>query len=517
MGKSISVVGIKNRKTGIVRYHVRTITNRKSTKKSLGIKLTLEKHTKYFIKDKQRFREQKSFPEGLDYNTKIEKYLSTFNNDIITDYDNQKSFIVYFQNKIDAEFNHGTRIKKKVVLNKLKKYIEHQNKKDLYFDEITKPLVSDLLLHFKTAKDPRRLTNNSAIHYLKIIKSIFNDSQKDDVYQPKSNPFSNIILKQNKLKSKYLNSEELSKLTESQIQDDKLLIVRNIFLFSLFASGMRISDVLTLRWKNFRNGRLEYTMMKNKTEVDLSLTPYLCILLSEVYSDFPKYKDSKNDLEITVKFKDVDKSKIMSLNEIEEAINEHKFNVSKNPKANKVVQEILEGSLESEGHLINYLGYKIDTNNTQVKYLIDRKHKLLSLIDDNFLKDFILYLKKYKEKRKDDFVFPFLDKKVFDNNRDELLSEKEYKHIKNKSIVYNRKLKLIQKQLDIETNLTSHVARHSFANFLLELGNVSIYDISKLMRHASLQITEQYLRRNFDPQRLDDLNFTLQDKYRAKY
>jgi site-specific recombinase XerD len=240
-------------------------------------------------------------------------------------------------------------------------------------------------------------------------------------------------------------------------------------------------------------------------------------LLSEVYSDFPKYQDSKNDLEITVKFKDVDKSKIMSLNEIEEAINEYKFNVSKNPEANKVVQEILEGSLESEGHLINYHGYKIDTNNTQVKYIIDRKHKLLSLIDDNFLKDFILYLKKYKEKRKDDFVFPFLDKKVFDNNRGELLNEKQYKYIKNKSIVYNRKLKLIQKQLDIETNLTSHVARHSFANFLLELGNVSIYDISNLMRHSSLQITEQYLRRNFDPKKLDDLNFTLQDKYRARY
>jgi len=373
------------------------------------------------------------------------------------------------------------------------------------------------LLYFKTAKDPRRLTNNSAIHYLKIIKSIFNDSQKDDVYQPKSNPFSSIILKQNKLKSKHLNGEELSKLTESQINDDKLLIVRNIFLFSLFAAGMRISDVLTLTWKNFRNGRLEYTMMKNKTEVDLSLTPYLCILISEVYSDFPKYKDSKNDLEITVKFKDVDKSKIMSLNEIEEAINEYKFNVSKNPKANKVVQEIFEGSLESEGHLTNYHGYKIDTNNINVKYLIDRKQKLLSSIDDKFLKGFILYLKEYKEKRKDDFVFPFLDKKVFDNNRDELLSEKEYKHIKNKSIVYNRKLKLIQKQLDIETNLTSHVARHSFANFLLELGNVSIYDISKLMRHASLQITEQYLRRNFDPKRLDDLNFTLQDKHRARY
>jgi integrase len=97
------------------------------------------------------------------------------------------------------------------------------------------------------------------------------------------------------------------------------------------------------------------------------------------------------------------------------------------------------------------------------------------------------------------------------------LNEKQYKYIKNKSIVYNRKLKLIQKQLDIETNLTSHVARHSFANFLLELGNVSIYDISNLMRHSSLQITEQYLRRNFDPKKLDDLNFTLQDKYRARY
>jgi len=110
------------------------------------------------------------------------------------------------------------------------------------------------LLYFKTAKDPRRLTNNSAIHYLKIIKSIFNDSQKDDVHQPKSNPFSSIILKQNKLKSKHLNGEELGKLTESQINDDKLLIVRNIFLFSLFAAGMRISDVLTLTWKNLEMG-----------------------------------------------------------------------------------------------------------------------------------------------------------------------------------------------------------------------------------------------------------------------
>lgn len=64
------------------------------------------------------------------------------------------------------------------------------------------------------------------------------------------------------------------KTLESLSQEDLTIPQRhalNIWLFSLYRAGMRISDVLRLKWSDFQNGRLFYSMGKNNKAGSLKL------------------------------------------------------------------------------------------------------------------------------------------------------------------------------------------------------------------------------------------------------
>jgi len=56
----------------------------------------------------------------------------------------------------------------------------------------------------------------------------------------------------------------------------------------------------------------------------------------------------------------------------------------------------------------------------------------------------------------------------------------------------NEHLKTIARKVEIDKKLTSHVARHSFAE-IARVKGVPLYDINKALSHSSLAITEQYL------------------------
>ena len=69
--------------------------------------------------------------------------------------------------------------------------------------------------------------------------------------------------------------------------------------------------------------------------------------------------------------------------------------------------------------------------------------------------------------------------------------------IDSKNAVINKNLKEIQKLLSIETNISFHISRHSFADILRQKDK-SIYDIKTLLGHTSIRQTENYLK-GFDP------------------
>jgi integrase/recombinase XerD len=82
-------------------------------------------------------------------------------------------------------------------------------------------------------------------------------------------------------------------------------------------------------------------------------------------------------------------------------------------------------------------------------------------------------------------IFPFLAS-TYEN-------EKLYfDDISAKTAFINKKLSVVAKRASIQKKLTSHIARHSFADIARKKG-ISVYDISKALGHSSIAITEKYL------------------------
>ena len=83
-------------------------------------------------------------------------------------------------------------------------------------------------------------------------------------------------------------------------------------------------------------------------------------------------------------------------------------------------------------------------------------------------------------------IFPFL-LKVFDK----LFPEDKFNEISSKTASYNKLLKDIAGLAEIDKPISSHTARHTFAD-LARQGNANLYNLSKTLGHSSLDITERY-------------------------
>jgi integrase/recombinase XerD len=46
---------------------------------------------------------------------------------------------------------------------------------------------------------------------------------------------------------------------------------RNLYIFSAYTAGIRISDLLTMRWKNFDGDHLYFTIKKNQEDISIKL------------------------------------------------------------------------------------------------------------------------------------------------------------------------------------------------------------------------------------------------------
>jgi len=95
------------------------------------------------------------------------------------------------------------------------------------------------------------------------------------------------------------------------------------------------------------------------------------------------------------------------------------------------------------------------------------------------------------------FVFPMLEGLPLKADERVLQS-----HISTQNAMINLNLKDIQDIAEITTKMTFHLSRHSFAD-ILRTKKISIYDISKLLGHSDIKITERYLK-GFDNMTSDE-------------
>lgn len=510
MALSIRIVFIKqNPQEDSGTVYIRTIENRKARKKSTGIKLLESDWIKYFNESKSRFRKDKRFPEYEEYNERIDEIL-----DEIGKYGNQldyipnhkKSFLVYWESMLKGYSNHGTIIKHQGVKKKLDKYLTSINKEDLLFSEITPIFLRQLRVYLQTVRDPKCLSENVANHYLKIIQSVINQAASDDYYTYIKHPFLGLKFSKKKVLKDVLNEYEIERLIQTEIENKKLDRARNMFLFQMFSNGMRVSDVLLLRWENIQGSRLKYEMYKTGTEMNIPINVNMSIILGGSLGIRDRYEELLNNLvekfvnpyQRPTPFGNSERS--YTLRELDELIDKH----SVKGGGNRVVKSPRVSGTFKRAEVIDYKGFSIFRDDEKIQSVIDKREELLENIDKMFTASVIGRIRKMSKKDLKKFVFPLInDDKIGSKG---VFTEEEYKRIKHSTIVYNRQLKKVQELCGIETNLTSHVARHSYTNLLLGMEGVNLYDISQSLGHSNIKTTESYLRSGFNVDKVDYLN-----------
>jgi integrase len=145
-----------------------------------------------------------------------------------------------------------------------------------------------------------------------------------------------------------------------------------------------------------------------------------------------------------------------------------------------------------------FLNFRLNPNDTEIQNtIIEQKEKLAN--------EFNLLIKEaIKNLPKNTFIFNHFLKVADYVNENTIFSKFQTNQISSKTAIYNKLLKKIGKLAEIETPLTSHIYRHSFANMALSLSD-DIYSISKSLGHSSLKQTEEYLR-DFDFDKVNKLN-----------
>jgi integrase len=165
-------------------------------------------------------------------------------------------------------------------LGKFKKFL---NKKELYFNELNVPLLKKFesyLLHDKK-RSPRTVVN-----YLILVRTIYNLAIAESIVDRGRYPFGKgkIQIRIPETQKIGLNKLEIQKLESANNLTDAQQRAVHIWLISFYFAGIRVGDLLKLKWSDFNDGRLLYRMNKNSKIVSLK-TPDKAKVVIEKYQN----------------------------------------------------------------------------------------------------------------------------------------------------------------------------------------------------------------------------------------
>ncbi|PJJ54928.1 site-specific integrase [Hymenobacter chitinivorans] len=180
-----------------------------------------------------------------------------------------ESFLKYFEKHLHTLEKTGkisSLTKAAAVFSKLKVFL---GTSDLLFDEVT---VSFLKQYEDYLHDELGNSVNTIHSNLKIFRKLINDAIREDLFSVARDPFRKFKLKLEKTTKSYLSEDELEALWTLPLKEGlKLWHHRNLFVFAAYAGGLRISDLLQLRWSNFSGTHIRITMQKTNDAVSVKV------------------------------------------------------------------------------------------------------------------------------------------------------------------------------------------------------------------------------------------------------
>ena len=563
-------------KKGYIRLSTR-IGNKTKTKN-----LPLEPIDKrFFNKNTQRVRT--SFPNHEFYNNTIEKTLFELRtkqpSNLLLINDEKRSFLLFLNQVIERISVTGTKQKYQNLHNQLHKFSSSvYGDMDVRFSDISVEFLSRFSLWLRQEQQNSVNTTNDK---LKLFKSIVKKGILERMYSYDINPFDLLEKKTNEVTSiEVLDKEDLNRLINTElfevyrnrerfgekITDERVLrdprykhkisldSYRRFFLFQLFCQGLRVSDISTLRWNNFRvvkkvseqHGRRKMVfqlrivkrMVKTKGMIDIlvnnhsidHLRPFIPVeklderhrqKFEKVLDDYvrktgreqevePYTYHSKHSLvlddrkvkEHNLRFEKIDGFYRLSQRDVKHELKHHRDigNTGSLPYLNKILDDILF------------------INDQQLNKITNIRKRILGGYYREMTQ--IIGFLSTNESTRNNFCFPLLNDKDFEsigsNNDFGLMTPKQYSKFTGARVYYNRLLKVVQEQCGIKKKLTTHISRHSYTSLMLEIGeNLDLFDLMKSLGHKHLNTTQKYIQK-FNNPNIDILNEQLSDYIRGE-
>ncbi|WP_394777012.1 tyrosine-type recombinase/integrase [Flavobacterium sp.] len=476
---------------------IRRTENRKSTYSSLGITMKV----KDLLKNGSVSSTHSNHKE---LNKKIEekilelKRIDSPDEVIIENVSNEKvSFIEFFKSQLDYFDKRNEIGSYKAHLTSythLLNFLEKTNRKGLLFSDLTSSVMRD----FETYLKEQKISINTCIKYIKKIKNVFNKAVELDKFVPGKNPFLSVNRKTAPVDKKTLGKRDIEILLKVPIEEkDPLYNCKNYFIFQIFAQGIRVSDLMTLRWGNLTSGDIIFYQFKTKTPHKIPLNFIILLRLTDYFLTGKKILNKKFSFNIgnvgyNFNYKEVEK------------------HYEKLRKENISQFIFLSSSIKPEDK--QKLIELEDLLNQWLEVINEIKHSLKTAL--------IIEIVSYAKLNSNKFIFPILDNKIFEdvkfNSEKNTLSKYQYNQLSSKTAYYNKQLKKLQKKCELDVTFTSHLARHSYTSLMIETTNKDIYTISKSLGHSNIATTEHYVN-EFLSDRIQDSNDSMNGGFLTIY
>lgn len=260
MAYSIKIVLRKekvNNTTGEAPLCIRVTKDRQMTYKT--ITRILPEH---WDADNQRVK--KAHPRAREINALLQKRKDEVEKELLmTDYTSDTVGVTAIRNKLKnnasldvfkyadghiarllKEGKVGTANRDRSVFQKLKIYIDRNT---LPVGNFTTQVLEDYRLYLQHTLGN---TENTIATNLKVIRAVINKIYDEYNLDQSKNPFRNLKITSHESERVYLTETEVTKIIDVELSPKHSLDnIRNIFLFECF-TGLRISDILTLKWQN---------------------------------------------------------------------------------------------------------------------------------------------------------------------------------------------------------------------------------------------------------------------------
>ncbi len=175
----------------------------------------------------------------------------------------------------------------KARINHIKKF---SKSKHLTFPEIDEAFLRRFKNYLRAKRD---LSDRSIANNLIVIRTLYNRAIKLGIVKKELYPFGS-----NKIQIKFpetekigLTKEEVKKLESVEDLTKDESHARNVWLFSFYFAGIRIADVIKIRWSDIYDDRLHYRMNKNAKLLSLKIPEKARQILNYYLGD----KRSKDD------------------------------------------------------------------------------------------------------------------------------------------------------------------------------------------------------------------------------